>query len=112
MLQWRSVKIAICLELIKFGQIVKESIFKLGKTKFDSCVLIWFLIFCYAKVFVIVDQFLIFWQCLTTLCLSVVKNINGVCKFLLLFFLWRPVVDNLRLQLCLFASQKTVFASI
>lgn len=39
------VKIAFCLELIKFGQIVKESIFKLGKTKFDSCVLIWFLIF-------------------------------------------------------------------
>ena len=39
------VKIAFCLELIKFGQIVKGSIFKLGKTKFDLCVLIWFLIF-------------------------------------------------------------------
>lgn len=70
----------------KFGQIVKGSIFKLGKTKFDSCVLIWFLIFCYVKVFVTVDQFLIFWQCLTTLRLSVVKNIDGVCIFLLLFF--------------------------
>ena len=80
------VKIAFCLELIKFGQIVKGSIFKLGKTKFDLCVLIWFLIFCYVKVFVIVDQLLIFWQCLTILHLSVVENINGVCKFLLLYF--------------------------
>ena len=80
------VKIAFCLELIKFGQIVKGSIFKLGKTKFDLCVLIWFLIFCYAEVFVIVDQLLIFWQCLTILHLSVVENINGVCKFLLLYF--------------------------
>ena len=80
------VKIAFCLELIKFGQIVKGSIFKLGKTKFDLCVLIWFLIFCYVKVFVIVDQLLIFWQCLTILHLSVVENLNGVCKFLLLYF--------------------------
>lgn len=51
------------------------------------CPYLVFNIFCYAEVFVIVDQFLIFWQCLTTLCLSVVKKyLMASASFLLLFF--------------------------
>lgn len=33
-------------------------------------------------------------------------------SFFAIVFLWRPVVDNLRLKLCLFASEEIVFASI
>lgn len=81
MLQWW--RLLFVWSWWKFGQIVKGGVFKLGKTKFDLCVLIWFLIFLLCRG---VCELLIFWQCLTILHLSVVENINGVCKFLLLYF--------------------------
>lgn len=83
-----------------------KGLLKLVRQNLICVVHIWFLIFLLCRG--VCDCWLIFNFLAVcdnfTLRLSVVKNINGVCKFFAIVFLWRFVINALRPKQCLFAS--------
>ncbi len=89
-----------------------KGLLKLVRQNLICVVHIWFLIFLLCRG--VCDCWLIFNFLAVcdnfTLRLSVVKNINGVCKFFAIVFYSVLLFTLCVWNLCLFASEKTVFA--